>query len=274
MPTASSAKQVESCATIRMFLRVLKHTSSMPNFHEPSPHRARGPLRGTNALVANRRCRRRKFPIAKSNKLSMGVLDFEIEHDAPLASDIIVQQRLTKSTAQKINKARNLSTLNSHHVHAQQPSPVHDAIPPQPSRNAPLPPVTLSHTRRALLVDTRTLDTNEGTAISASFLSTIQSFLESLQRRGMVPHLVTSLHKASDDSTRRKRPQMITKTFGTMCNASVHVGDFCEQFLIKPAINSSNQKCSPQAIKVPTRLLANASWNAFGDLGTTSDNVR
>ena len=245
--------------------------SAMPEIYEPSPNGARRPALGTTTLTANRR-RRRKFPIAAASKClsSMDDLEFTLENRAnPHSHSKIGSTR--KMPAIAMTPKRTTSRIRPPFA-TLSPIP----LPSIPSQSALLqqsrPPTTstrttaLSHVRRALLVDTRALDTTQGRAIGNSFASQTRSFLASLRRRGMVPHLLISLETSSVNSD-RSRPPMTPKTLRLFEDSEMSTDVMCEPLFVKLAVNSNRQTSCAQAIKMPTRFLANASWNVFGDLG-------
>lgn len=244
--------------------------STMPEIFEPSPNSARRPVLGTSALNANRR-RRRKFPIAAMDVASVDDLEFTLQN-----SPVHLSHSNTTTTRKVHAKATTGNrTPLSHFLPpfarstpislpsiTPQRNLVQQSLPSTPSTRK----ATLSHVRRALLIDTRTLDTNQGRAIGNSFASQTRSFLASLRRRGMVPNLLISLETSSINSD-RNRPPMITKTLRPLVDSHVSMDGMCEPMLVKHAVRSHNHTKKGQAIMIPTRFLANASWTVFGDLG-------
>jgi hypothetical protein len=129
----------------------------------------------------------------------------------------------------------------------------------------------ITHNKNALCVDTRTLDTTEGRSIGQSFLVETNSFLESVDCRGMPPLVVT--HVQSESSARRPCMKIVACTHG----ASREL----QSMLIRPSLHirptsaaATDSESQIAAIQVPTRLLANASWKLFGDLSKYCKNVK
>ena len=224
---------------------------------------------GTSTLSANRR-RRRKFPNAAPCQSSTDDLEFSLESGAVLLSHSKITSTRKAPTIAMAGK-RSLSRISSPFP-SLSPTPL-PSIPSQrgivqqqsPPRTPSTRPAALSHVRRALLIDTRALDTTQGRVIGNSFASQMRSFLASLRRRGMVPHLLVSLETSSINSD-RSRPPMTPKTLCLFRDPKMSTDSMCEPLFVKPAVNSNRPYCA-QPIKMPTRFLANASWKAFGDLG-------
>lgn len=272
----------------------------MPEIHDPHHEML---LNGAIPTSSNRRRRRRsvhvtghthasakKVPTATS-RAPFEALDFDFNNQQPSANSHtmkktmhpikeILSPKKKTSAPIPIPKGRKKTKQRSFSPNPSTPSPYKPTLPSFSSQR----PVVLpqqhqqflcappSHIRHGLLVDTRTLDTKEGTAVSQSFLHNLRQFLSSMRCRGMAPHVLACLHPLPSGTgglTPRSRPPMAVKALRVLGNArlTVSVDCFCESLLIQPATNAGNTR-NAKAVKVPTRLLAQASWKAFGDLGT------
>lgn len=272
----------------------------MPEIHIPSPTRvqALGPA-STMANNATVRRRRRRGGMVKGTPAAAAAaaaspsdMDFELTPKTVTPATRIRALKL-KSTAVSSSRKKHQRKRVGKRVFPHLGTPYNSTLPRIPSQSplvganqasaeqtpAPSPPKhrqapPLAHVRHALLVDTRTIDTNAGRVIGENFLDQTREFLSSLRRRGMAPYLLTGVTLQEATATPRARPQMVCQTLRVLGNArlTVSVDCFCQALLIQPALNSGNI-LNTQAIKVPTRLLANASWNLLGDLGKKRKNA-
>ena len=159
--------------------------------------------------------------------------------------------RTTKDRASRTFQTPPMSATTQS-TKATTPSVIPSVIP------SPLP--KCAHIRHALLVDTRILDTEEGRKVGAAFLQDVRSCLTRLSKRGATPYWLVS--SCSDTTkTHRKTGRIVVRAErgNQQSNGSIAGVE------VRPPLNSGNS--NKKAVHVPTKLLANASWNLFGQLG-------
>ena len=126
------------------------------------------------------------------------------------------------------------------------------------------------HIHHCLLVDSRTLDTDEGKLVSNHFLSHITSILQVSRQRGAYPECIGFVGSAAPSPTnfsprQQRSPAMAAKLANWDSSDATTAVPVLRPMLIKPPINFAN-KHNRSAVKIPMRLLAHASWKIFGDL--------
>lgn len=253
----------------------------MPEVHDPRIPRY-GPSHSfASSKVGGRRRRRRRGPITgrmAPSSVSEPSFEFHEEDEARPKQRVLSQVsgrnelKCTTTIRRQVEKSKSLSTQRK----GASPPPSHGTksalvSPRQPCSTAKhLPELTMkqvelsTHIRNSILVDTRALDTKEGKLICQFFLYQVDAFVKSMTGNGFSPSSIATLYQKEQTNSSRSRPniavQIILKEdIDKNCNLS--------PMLIRPSINFGNVH-KRDTIKVPTRFLASASWNIFGDLGT------
>ena len=187
-----------------------------------------------------------------------------------------------------LDKKSNTAKRSQHSsVTKSLSSPMLTSLPPilpQKLVSAPssAPYISSKHVlqiRHAVLVDSRGLDTEEGNKIVSAFLANVLTSLSRLARRGAAPLLLgcTCIDKMSSTprrnhkssrgalgATARRIDQSDLETLTEQTMLAV-LQSLLPPISIRPPLNAGNVK-QKDAVKLPIRLLANASWKIFVDL--------
>lgn len=118
---------------------------------------------------------------------------------------------------------------------------------------------------RAVVVDTRTLQTFEGDAAGTSFINTVLKFFQMCARRGALPRYLATPHastNAGKHSSRRITVEARACTLDALINegGTKLMSDTWKSVLVPVRVRSTDSN-------VPRSLSACASWRLFGDLG-------
>jgi hypothetical protein len=196
----------------------------------------------------------------------------------------LVPKKRPTAKPRVVAKARPLPMANKQRSAMAKTSPAEslDSPPQSPSaslsqessmsrhqQETTLPVVPSSTVRHAMLVDTRTLDTEQGLAVSNEVMQHAHDLLRTLARRGVAPSFLGSSYLGDNKKNKRStavvevQVEHVTPDLSLVLeNLSVDVLNLVPVRLPANAGNTQNTG----AVHVPKRLLAHDSWKLFADL--------
>lgn len=256
----------------------------MPRVHEPTiPTAGPGSAFASARIGGKARRRRRKKQnsltrnkgangsTTSDNLIGQDLLDWTEESEKDLGAELGEKATTPPVMAAKkgVISSRKVSAAS---LPTDQPLPCNTTTPtptlkPRPPPGDPGYPQRASHVRHAFMIDTRMLDTESGRQVANEFLRETRFCLARLATRGAPPFLVVS-SRLEQSKTPKRNGRITVKAVRQY--ETQKLGDVVSSVPVKPPLNAGNTQ-NKEAIKVPTRLLANTSWKLFGELGTFGD---